>query len=174
MMKYLKFAQEDDENLSPKVRKITTPTSPRSISRLEAHHAYFASNTTLPSLRSHFPPKKVPRFLHLENAMLSPFSPTAESNSIHKDALLRWVNLNTANHKDAQATNFTKDFHSGMVLCALIHKFRPDLINYDSLSPSEGQANLKTAMDAAQTCVGLELGGACLCPIRATPPHSRR
>lgn len=36
-----------------------------------------------------------------------------------------------------------------MVLCAVIHKFRPDLIDYDALSPSDGQANLKLAMEAA-------------------------
>jgi hypothetical protein len=43
-----------------------------------------------------------------------------------------------------------------MTLCALLHKFRPDLIRYSDLSPSDSVANLSTAMKAAGTYFGLE------------------
>eukprot|EP00055_Hartaetosiga_balthica_P008816 m.33924 g.33924 ORF g.33924 m.33924 type:complete len:1745 (+) comp6485_c0_seq2:13-5247(+) len=84
------------------------------------------------------------------------FAQEDEENLSPKDALLRWVNLNTKGHAHAHAENFTTSFRSGMVLCALIHKFRPDLIDYDSLVPEESSNNLRKATDAAKLYFGLE------------------
>jgi hypothetical protein len=52
--------------------------------------------------------------------------------------------------------DFTKSFHNGMTLCALIHHFRPKLINYDALNPANSIDNLKVAfngMYARSVCV---------------------
>eukprot|EP00049_Salpingoeca_infusionum_P009182 m.152573 g.152573 ORF g.152573 m.152573 type:complete len:1745 (-) comp14262_c0_seq1:1421-6655(-) len=84
------------------------------------------------------------------------FAQEDDVNLSPKDALLNWVNLNTAGHANAEVTNFKSSFHNGLALCALIHKFRPELIDYDALNPEEGDANLQIAMKAAETYFGLE------------------
>ena len=73
-----------------------------------------------------------------------------------KDALLMWVQTKTAGYEGVSVTNFTTSFHSGLALCALIHKFRPQLIDYASLKKDDKLGNLKVAMDAAEKYFGLE------------------
>ena len=67
-----------------------------------------------------------------------------------------WVQNKTAGYKGVNVTNFTTSFHSGLALCALIHKFRPQLIDYDSLNEGDKLKNIQIAMDAAQKYFGLE------------------
>lgn len=73
-----------------------------------------------------------------------------------KDALLMWVQNKTAGYEGVSVTNFTTSFHSGLALCALIHKFRPQLVDYASLKKDDKLGNLKIAMDAAEKYFGLE------------------
>lgn len=71
------------------------------------------------------------------------------------DALLMWVN-NQIKSYNIVLKDFKKDFHNGVALCALIHKFRPKLIDFDSIAPENHEANLQTAFDAAEKYFGLE------------------
>jgi len=73
-----------------------------------------------------------------------------------KDALLMWVQNKTAGYDGVSVTNFTTSFHSGLALCALIHKFRPQLVDYASLKKDDKVGNIKIAMDAAEKYFGLE------------------
>ena len=73
-----------------------------------------------------------------------------------KEALLRWLQFHTKEYDNVEVKNLTKSFHNGLALCALVHKFRPDAIDYASLSPDDSLGNLKKAMDAAETCYGIE------------------
>jgi Ca2+-binding EF-hand superfamily protein len=73
-----------------------------------------------------------------------------------KDALLMWIQNKVAGYKDVSVTNFTNSFHSGLALCALLHKHRPQLIKYESLNKDCKMDNLKTAMVAAEKYFGLE------------------
>lgn len=73
-----------------------------------------------------------------------------------KDALLLWIHNKTTGYKDVAVTNFGSSLHSGLALCALIHKFRPQLINFDSLDKNNKVQNLKVAMAAAEKYFGLE------------------
>jgi len=72
------------------------------------------------------------------------------------DALKMWVTNQVASYQNVKIQNLTKSFHNGLAFCALIHKFRPKLIDYKSLSPSDEEKNLKTAFAAAETYFGLE------------------
>jgi len=73
-----------------------------------------------------------------------------------KDSLLMWVQNKTQGYKGVSVENFGKDFRDGMALCALVHKHRPKLIDFDSLNPANGKENLQTAMNAAEKYFGLE------------------
>jgi len=73
-----------------------------------------------------------------------------------KDALLMWVQNKTTGYDGVSVTNFTTSFHSGLALCALVHKFRPQLIDYAALKKDDKLGNIKKAMDAAEKYFGLE------------------
>eukprot|EP01094_Clydonella_sp_ATCC50884_P000749 TRINITY_DN1056_c0_g1_i1.p1 TRINITY_DN1056_c0_g1~~TRINITY_DN1056_c0_g1_i1.p1 ORF type:complete len:1109 (-),score=578.87 TRINITY_DN1056_c0_g1_i1:133-3255(-) len=72
-----------------------------------------------------------------------------------KEALLMWVQ-NKIQGYDVTVKSFKKDFFNGMALCALIHKHRPRLIDWESLNPSNANANLEIAMAAAEKYFSLE------------------
>jgi len=73
-----------------------------------------------------------------------------------KDALLMWVQNKTSGYEGVSVTNFTTSFHSGLALCALIHKFRPQLVDFAALKKEDKLGNIKIAMDAAEKYFGLE------------------
>jgi hypothetical protein len=55
-----------------------------------------------------------------------------------------------------QVESFKKSFADGMILCALIHKYRPNVINWNSLSRERPLENLQLAIDAASKFFDLE------------------
>ncbi|KAK5640350.1 hypothetical protein RI129_011161 [Pyrocoelia pectoralis] len=65
--------------------------------------------------------------------------------------LLEWCKEMTKNYSGVKVTNLTTSWRNGIAFCALIHHFKPELIDFDSLSPHEVRANCKKAFDAADT-----------------------
>ncbi|XP_052411114.1 protein-methionine sulfoxide oxidase mical3b isoform X5 [Carassius gibelio] len=72
--------------------------------------------------------------------------------------LLSWCQEQTHGYMNVCVTDFTTSWRSGLALCALIHRFRPDLINFASLEESEPELNGQLGLDMAE----LEFG---ICPI---------
>lgn len=60
-----------------------------------------------------------------------------------------------ADYKQVSVHNFTTDWQNGMAFCALIHKFRPDLVDFDSLTPQDKTANVELAFHIAETELGV-------------------
>ncbi|XP_018320428.1 EH domain-binding protein 1 [Agrilus planipennis] len=62
--------------------------------------------------------------------------------------LLEWCKEMTKEYPNVKVTNLTTSWRNGIAFCALIHRFRPDLIDFDSLSPHDVKGNCKKAFDA--------------------------
>lgn len=67
-----------------------------------------------------------------------------------KEGLLLWCQRKTAPYKNVSVNNFHMSFKDGLAFCALIHRHRPELIDYDSLKKSDDIHNLNTAFDVAE------------------------
>jgi len=67
-----------------------------------------------------------------------------------KEALLIWCQKTTAGYKDVDIKNFHTSWADGMAFCAMIHKHRPDLINYNQLQKENRAQNLTLAFKVAE------------------------
>ncbi|XP_075591852.1 spectrin beta chain isoform X2 [Dermatophagoides farinae] len=72
-----------------------------------------------------------------------------------KDALLLWCQMKTAGYHSVNVRNFTTSWKDGLAFNALIHKHRPDLINYEKLSKANPVQNLNNAFNVAEDKLGL-------------------
>uniref|UniRef100_A0A8C2CWL3 Spectrin beta chain n=1 Tax=Cyprinus carpio TaxID=7962 RepID=A0A8C2CWL3_CYPCA len=72
-----------------------------------------------------------------------------------KDALLLWCQMKTAGYPNVNITNFTTSWKDGMAFNALIHKHRPDLVDYGNLQRSNPTHNLQQAFNVAENKLGV-------------------
>uniref|UniRef100_A0A3B3RLU7 F-actin monooxygenase n=1 Tax=Paramormyrops kingsleyae TaxID=1676925 RepID=A0A3B3RLU7_9TELE len=72
--------------------------------------------------------------------------------------LLSWCQRQTEGYRNIAVSDLTMSWKSGLALCALIHRFRPDLINYDFLEEQDVENNNQLAFDVAEREFGI-------CPI---------
>lgn len=54
---------------------------------------------------------------------------------------------NFAGYPSVTITNMTTSWRNGLAFCAVIHSFRPDLIDFNSLSPYDIKGNCKKVCD---------------------------
>uniref|UniRef100_A0A7N5ZRS7 EH domain binding protein 1 n=1 Tax=Anabas testudineus TaxID=64144 RepID=A0A7N5ZRS7_ANATE len=74
-------------------------------------------------------------------------SPVLGGKPNASQSLLAWCREVTKNYRGVKITNFTTSWRNGLAFCALLHHFRPDIIDYKSLNPQDIKENNKKAYD---------------------------
>ncbi|XP_065799883.1 F-actin-monooxygenase MICAL2 isoform X5 [Muntiacus reevesi] len=76
-------------------------------------------------------------------------------SDIRPSKLLTWCQQQTEGYQHVNVTDLTTSWRSGLALCAIIHRFRPDLINFDSLNEDDAVENNQLAFDVAEREFGI-------------------
>uniref|UniRef100_A0A674HQ09 F-actin monooxygenase n=1 Tax=Taeniopygia guttata TaxID=59729 RepID=A0A674HQ09_TAEGU len=80
---------------------------------------------------------------------------TRQESDIRPNKLLTWCQKQTEGYRNVNVTDLTTSWKSGLALCAIIHRFRPDLIDFDALKEEDVVRNNQLAFDVAEQEFGI-------------------
>uniref|UniRef100_A0A8C3P093 F-actin monooxygenase n=1 Tax=Cyanoderma ruficeps TaxID=181631 RepID=A0A8C3P093_9PASS len=80
---------------------------------------------------------------------------TRQESDIRPNKLLTWCQKQTEGYRNVNVTDLTTSWKSGLALCAIIHRFRPDLIDFDALNEEDVVRNNQLAFDVAEQEFGI-------------------
>ncbi|XP_031754450.1 F-actin-monooxygenase MICAL3 isoform X22 [Xenopus tropicalis] len=69
--------------------------------------------------------------------------------------LLGWCQKQMEGYPGVNVTDLTMSWKSGLALCAIIHRYRPELINFESLDEQDVEKNNQLAFDIAERELGI-------------------
>ncbi|XP_029494972.2 F-actin-monooxygenase mical2b-like isoform X9 [Oncorhynchus nerka] len=84
-----------------------------------------------------------------------PVNLARRESEIRPGRLLTWCQKQTEGYRNVSVTDLTTSWQSGLALCALIHRFRSHLIEFDSLNEEDSANNLQLACDLAEREFGI-------------------
>ncbi|XP_038260159.1 F-actin-monooxygenase MICAL2 isoform X2 [Dermochelys coriacea] len=76
-------------------------------------------------------------------------------SDIRPNKLLTWCQKQTEGYRNINVTDLTTSWRSGLGLCAIMHRFRPDLIDFDSLNEENVVENNQLVFDIAEKEFGI-------------------
>ncbi|XP_067246182.1 protein-methionine sulfoxide oxidase mical3a isoform X37 [Chanodichthys erythropterus] len=80
---------------------------------------------------------------------------TRNESIVRSSKLLNWCQRQTEGYRGVSVSDLTTSWKSGLALCALIHRYRPDLIDFDSLDEKDVEKNNQLAFDVAEKEFGI-------------------
>ncbi|KAM7177710.1 F-actin-monooxygenase MICAL3 isoform 5-T5 [Macrochelys suwanniensis] len=94
--------------------------------------------------------------LEIENLVNSRTPKLTRNESVARSSkLLGWCQRQTDGYAGVNVTDLTMSWKSGLALCAIIHRYRPDLIDFDSLDERNVEKNNQLAFDIAEKEFGI-------------------
>uniref|UniRef100_A0A3B4BZL3 F-actin monooxygenase n=1 Tax=Pygocentrus nattereri TaxID=42514 RepID=A0A3B4BZL3_PYGNA len=81
---------------------------------------------------------------------------TRRESEVRPSRLLLWCQKQTQGYRGVDVTDLTTSWKSGLALCALIHRQRPDLIDFDSLNEADCARNNQLAFEVAERAFGIQ------------------
>uniref|UniRef100_W5KRE5 F-actin monooxygenase n=1 Tax=Astyanax mexicanus TaxID=7994 RepID=W5KRE5_ASTMX len=88
------------------------------------------------------------------NMTLSPASVLNRQSTARSNKLLGWCQEQTEGYRSVCVTDLTTSWRNGLALCALIHRYRPDL-DFDGLEESEAELNWQLGLEIAERELGV-------------------
>ncbi|KAG7473708.1 hypothetical protein MATL_G00098760 [Megalops atlanticus] len=89
------------------------------------------------------------------SSMRKPVNLSRQESDVRPSRLLTWCQKQTEGYKNVNVSDLTTSWKSGLALCALIHRFRADLIDFDSLNEEDSAKNNQLAFDVAEHEFGI-------------------
>jgi len=72
-----------------------------------------------------------------------------------KEALIEWSQRLTVGYKNVRVSNMTTSWKDGLAFCAIIHRFKPDFIDFNNLSKDDMIKNNELAFKVAEEQLGI-------------------
>ncbi|XP_056621876.1 protein-methionine sulfoxide oxidase mical3a isoform X1 [Triplophysa dalaica] len=78
-----------------------------------------------------------------------------QESVVRSSKLLNWCQRQTEGYRGVSVSDLTTSWKSGLALCAVIHRYRPDLIDFESLEERDVEKNNQLAFDVAEKEFGI-------------------
>ncbi|GBP20867.1 Plectin [Eumeta japonica] len=92
---------------------------------------------------------------HPKKVKISDIVAGNESNVTAREALLSWARRSTAKYPGVRVTDFTSSWRDGLAFNALIHRNRPDLIDWRNIRSRQVRERLETAFHVVEKEYGV-------------------
>ncbi|XP_034391983.1 protein-methionine sulfoxide oxidase mical3a isoform X9 [Cyclopterus lumpus] len=148
------------------IYRLLPQTTPENISKNFSHYSVDPT-TRYPNISLNFlKPSQVRHLcdtgesremrIEIENVINSSTPKLARNESIARSSkLLNWCQRQTEGYRNVSVTDLTMSWKSGLALCALIDRYRPDLIDFDSLDERDQEKNNQLGFDVAEREFGI-------------------
>uniref|UniRef100_A0A8B9KSI4 F-actin monooxygenase n=1 Tax=Astyanax mexicanus TaxID=7994 RepID=A0A8B9KSI4_ASTMX len=148
------------------IYRLLPQTTPENVSKNYSHYTVDPT-TRYPNISLHLlRPNQVRHLIDtgenreiridMENVVNSSTPKLTRNESIARSSkLLNWCQRQTEGYRGVSVSDLTTSWKSGLALCALIHRYRPDLIDFESLDEKDVEKNNQLAFDVSEKEFGI-------------------
>ncbi|XP_043285873.1 F-actin-monooxygenase MICAL3 isoform X2 [Venturia canescens] len=149
------------------IYRLLGQTTPENLNRdyaaytLDPHTRYPNLNTRsvsaiqVRSLLDTDDPENIKQPSAIPSAIDLPKKRRRRDTQVHPDTLLHWLQRQVALYDDVHIVDMGASFKDGLALNAIIHRYRPDLIDFHSLTTEDVEKNNQLAFDILEKELGI-------------------